>query len=107
MATLPSGTTSVIFIAQRTCDDALGYDRAASEMDLLAAQQPGYIGMDSVRGNDGLGITVSYWASETDAKSWRDNKEHALIRDAGRNRWYSEYSLHVATVTRSYDWQKT
>ena len=30
----------------------------------LSSQQPGFLGMDSVRGNDGLGITVSYWSSE-------------------------------------------
>lgn len=106
MATLPSGTISVIFVAQRTGSDAEGYDRAAHEMDMLAALQTGYIGMDSVRGQDGLGITVSYWVNDIAAKAWRDHPEHAAIRDAGRDRWYSEYSLHVAEVTRSYDWQK-
>lgn len=106
MATLPKGTVAVIFIAQRTLDDDAGYASAAAEMVALAEQQPGYIGMDSARGADGLGITVSYWASDTDAKAWRDNGEHALIRDAGRDRWYSHYDLHVAEVTRSYDWVK-
>ena len=40
------------------------------------------------------------------ASTWRDHPEHAAIRDAGRDRWYSDYSLHVAQVTRSYDWKK-
>ncbi len=96
----------MIFIAQRTVEDDAGYAAAAAAMDALAARQTGYVGMDSVRGADGLGITVSYWASDTDAKVWRDHPDHAAIRDAGRDRWYSEYSLHVAEVTRSYDWQK-
>jgi hypothetical protein len=30
--------------------------------------------------------------------------EHAAIRKAGRDRWYSWYDLHVASVGRSYDW---
>jgi heme-degrading monooxygenase HmoA len=107
MAQHPKGSVAVIFIAQRTSDDDAGYASAAAAMDALAAQQPGYIGMDSVRGPDGLGITVSYWASDTDAKAWRDHGEHALIRDAGRDRWYSHYSLHVGEITRSYDWQKS
>lgn len=96
----------MIFVAQRTADDAQGYSAAAAAMDVLAARQSGYLGMDSVRGTDGLGITVSYWASDTDAKMWRDHPEHKAIRDAGRDRWYSDYSLHVAEVMRSYDWQK-
>jgi heme-degrading monooxygenase HmoA len=107
MATHPQGTTAVIFIAQRTRDDDAGYSAAASAMHRLAMQQPGYLDMDSSRGPDGLGITVSYWASDTHAKAWRDHGEHALIRDAGRDRWYAHYSLHVAEVTRSYDWQKS
>lgn len=107
MAKHPKGSVAVIFIAQRTSDDDAGYTSAAAAMDALAAQQTGYIGVDSVRGPDGLGITVSYWASDADAKAWRDHGEHALIRDAGRDRWYNEYSLHVGEITRSYDWQKS
>lgn len=106
MVTHTKGSIAVIFVAQRTNMDAEGYARAAAAMDALAATQPGYIGMDSVRGEDGLGITVSYWASDSHAKAWRDDIEHAAIRDAGRDRWYSEYSLHVGEITRSYDWQK-
>jgi heme-degrading monooxygenase HmoA len=106
MATFPKGSTAVIFVAQRTDADAEGYAAAAEAMVALAEQQPGYLGMDSVRDAGGLGITVSYWASDAHAKAWRDHGEHALIRDVGRDRWYAHYSLHVGEVTRSYDWQK-
>ncbi|WP_395615008.1 antibiotic biosynthesis monooxygenase family protein [Sphingorhabdus sp.] len=106
MAKLNNGTISVIFVAQRTDLDPDGYAQAAALMDELAAQQAGYIGIDSVRGADGLGITVSYWTDEASANAWRDHPEHAAMRDAGRNRWYAHYSLHVAQVTRSYDWKK-
>lgn len=106
MAKLSNGTISVIFVAQRTDLDAYGYARADALMDELAAQQAGYIGIDSVRGADGLGITVSYWTDEASANAWRDHAEHTAMRDAGRNQWYAHYSLHVAQVTRSYDWKK-
>ena len=72
----------------------------------LATLQHGYLGIDSARDTNGLGITVSYWRTDADAKAWRDQPDHAAIRDAGRDRWYSGYSLHVAEVTRSYEWQK-
>ncbi len=106
MTTYPPGTIAVIFVAQRTGDDDAGYYAAAAQMDALAAQQSGYAGIDSVRREDGLGITVSYWADEAAAKAWRDHPEHAAIRDSGRARWYSHYSLHVAQIGRSYDWAK-
>jgi heme-degrading monooxygenase HmoA len=106
MATFPKGTAAVIFVAQRTVQDEEGYHSAAHAMDALAAEQPGYLAMESVRGTDGLGITVSYWQSDSAAKAWRDHPEHQAIRDAGRDRWYAHYSLQVAEVTRSYDWVK-
>jgi heme-degrading monooxygenase HmoA len=102
-----AGTIAVIFVAQRTKRDEAGYAIAAAEMNALAAQQPGYAGIDSVRGQDGFGITVSYWHDDDAAIAWRDHAEHAAIRDAGRDKWYSRYDLHVAAVTRSYDWGKS
>lgn len=107
MATLPTGSICVIFVAQRTTDDDEGYFAAAAAMDALAAQQDGYLGIDSVRASNGLSITVSYWASEAAAKAWRDQPDHAAIRERGRGMWYSSYSLHVASVERSYDWTKS
>lgn len=107
MATLPKGSISVIFVAQRTVDNGAGYEAAANAMNVLATRQPGFLGIDTVRAADGLGITISYWASDADAKAWRDHPDHAAIREKGRERWYSSYSLHVASVERSYDWTKT
>ena len=38
----------------------------------LAATQPGFLGIDSTRGDDGFGITVSYWRSEADIQKLTD-----------------------------------
>ncbi|MEE9434336.1 MAG: antibiotic biosynthesis monooxygenase [Sphingorhabdus sp.] len=106
MTNHPAGTIAVIFVAQRTGEDEAGYRAAAARMEELASRQPGYAGIDSVRQVAGLGITVSYWRDDGCAKAWRDNSEHTAIRELGRKKWYSDYSLHVAAITRSYDWQK-
>jgi len=97
MAKLSCGIISVIFVAQRTGLDADGYARAATMMNELAAQQVGYVGMDTVRGSDGLGITISYWTDEASAQAWRDHPEHAAIRDAGAT---------VGTVITACKWLK-
>ena len=54
---------AVIFSSLRTAEDDAGYDVTAERMAVLAAQMPGYLGIESARGADGLGITVSYWES--------------------------------------------
>jgi len=64
-AKLPDGPCyAVIFPNQRTGADDAGYAAAAQRMVELAADQPGFLGIDSARGADGFGITVSYWATQ-------------------------------------------
>lgn len=100
------GQIAVIFVSRRTPADEAGYAEAAEAMAALATRQPGYRGIDSARDADGLGITVSYWADEAAAIAWRDQPEHATIREAGRARWYEWYGMTIATVDRAYDWVK-
>lgn len=100
------GQVAVIFVSQRTDEDADGYSEAAGAMAALAAVQPGYAGVESVRDSGGLGITVSYWVDDASAKAWRDNPEHARIRDLGRARWYDWYVLEVTRVERGYRWSR-
>lgn len=106
MTKRPVGEIAVIFVTDVTGDDSSGYAAAAAAMEAIAEAQPGYRGMDSARGPDGFGITVSYWADEAAAVAWRKHDDHAAIRERGRGIWYRWYSLHVAAVTRSYDWAK-
>ena len=100
------GQVAVIFTAWRSGADQAGYAAAAASMNALAAQQPGYRGVDTARGDDGFGVTVSYWADEACAIAWRAHPDHAAVREAGRGRWYDAYDLHVAQVSRSYAWRR-
>lgn len=97
------GQIAVIFSSQRNGHDPIGYAAAAQAMDALAAAQPGYRGVASARGEDGFGITVSYWADDAAARAWRDHPAHAAVRDAGRTEWYDRYAVVVARVERGYD----
>lgn len=106
MAEDRSGQTAVMFISERTGDDPDGYAEAAARMDALAAQQPGYRGVDHVGNDQAQAITISYWADEASAIAWRKHPEHAEIREAGRGRWYKWYMLHVAEIGRSYSWER-
>jgi heme-degrading monooxygenase HmoA len=69
-------------------------------MDLLARQQPGFLGVESAR--EGVGITVSYWRDERAAQAWKQVAEHLVVQRAGRAVWYEDYRVRVATVVRDY-----
>ncbi len=101
-----TGQIAVIFMSHRRNADEAGYAAAASAMEALAACQPGFRGVDSVRGADGIGITVSYWADDAAAIAWRDQPDHAAIRDQGRARWYDRYRMTIARVERGYGWTR-
>ena len=96
---------AVIFASTRTPGDQ-GYAQMADRMVELAAQQPGYLGVESTRGADGFGITVSYWQTLDDISAWRHHAEHALARGQGRAQWYDAYALRISRVERSYGWER-
>ena len=102
-----NGEVAVIFSSTRNDADAEGYAAAAAAMAALAARQPGYRGVESVRGADGVGLTISYWADDAAARAWRDHPDHAATREMGRRRWYDSYRVTVCTVTRSYAWSRS
>ena len=89
---------AVIFTSVRTNQDAEGYSRTAERMMELAAQQPGYLGIESARGDDGMGIRVSYWDSLESIRKWREHAEHQLAQRDGKAKWYAEYRLCVCKV---------
>ncbi|MFF6879848.1 antibiotic biosynthesis monooxygenase family protein [Streptomyces sp. NPDC012474] len=92
---------AVVFTAVRTAGDN-GYAETGERMMRLAADQPGFLGVGSARGANGLGITVSYWRDEESIAAWRNHAEHILARARGRERWYASFALHVAEVERAY-----
>ncbi len=91
---------AVIFTSERT-EVGDGYAETTARMLALAAVQPGYLGVESAR--DGLGITVSYWASLEAIAAWKQNTEHLAAQEAGRTIWYSAYKTRICRVERDYE----
>jgi heme-degrading monooxygenase HmoA len=100
--TPPPPYYAVIFTSKRTAVDEEGYGRTAERMVELARQQPGFLGIDSVRGEDGVGITVAYWTDEAAIAQWREHLEHREAQALGRSKWYEAFQLRVCRVERAY-----
>ncbi len=97
---------AVIFTSQRTAEDPAGYAEAAAAMFALASTQPGFLGIETARGADGVGITVSYWESLEAIHAWRRHANHQVVQKLGREKWYRAYELRVARVERSYGFER-
>ena len=94
---------AVIFTSIRTDIDN-GYSDMAHKMIELAKQQDGFLGVESAR--DEIGITVSYWRDLESIKEWKDNAEHTIARNKGREIWYESFKTRIAKVELDYDFQK-
>lgn len=96
---------AVIFTSQRTDGDH-GYEAMAKQMVELASQQPGFLGAESVRDKNGIGITVSYWDSLEAIQQWKAHAAHQIAQEKGKQQWYQCYSVRVCKVEREYDFEK-
>jgi heme-degrading monooxygenase HmoA len=92
---------AVIFTSQRTEGDR-GYDAMAARMVELGTSFDGFLGIESVRGADGLGVTVSYWRDEASILAWKRDEEHQKAQRGGKESWYEQYEVRIAKVERAY-----
>lgn len=93
---------AVIFTSIRNEETDQTYNQMAQAMSALAEQQPGFLGVESARNSDGLGITVSYWDSLDAIKFWRNNSAHQVAQQKGREIWYGSYTARICKVEREY-----
>lgn len=98
-STPPTPYYAVIFTSERTQGD-YGYADMAARMLELAAEQPGYLGVESA--HSGLGITVSYWDSREAIAAWKQNTEHLAAQQHGQANWYSAYTVRICRVEHEY-----
>jgi heme-degrading monooxygenase HmoA len=92
---------AVIFTSKRTEGDR-GYGAMAQRMVELGSRYEGFLGIESARGADGVGITVSYWRDEAAILAWKRDTEHEKAQRAGQQTWYSHYTVRIAKVERAY-----
>ncbi len=93
---------AVIFTSKRNSSDDHGYGVIAQRMVDLGSRYAGFLGIESARGPDGVGITVSYWRDEAAILAWTRDPEHEKAQLAGQHNWYADYHVRVAKVERAY-----
>ena len=78
-----------------------GYQATADRMMELATSRDGFLGVDTVRGADGQGITVSYWRDPEASAAWRADAEHVEAQRRGVAEWYSAYTIDAGWMVRT------
>ncbi len=83
---------------------APGYAEMSARMEEKASKMPGFLGMESVREEEGHGITVSYWRSREDIERWREESAHRGAQARGKQEWYSGFRIQIAKVEEERKW---
>jgi heme-degrading monooxygenase HmoA len=92
---------AAIFTSRRT-ESEHGYGKMTEKMFEMASRQSGFLGAESARTPDGLGITVSYWTTPDAIAAWKANAEHQAAQQGGKKVWYADYMIRIAKVERAY-----
>lgn len=96
---------AVIFTSHLS-NNTTDYSTVADEMEELAKQQPGFLGVESARDHSGLGITISYWESLDAIENWKQNALHKEAKKRGREQWYENFHLRICLVEKEFKFHR-
>ncbi len=92
---------AVVFSSIRT-EENEGY----VEMDELiyteVENNPGYLGHEGARQQDGFGIHISYWKDLESIKNWKENSLHKRAKSLGKEKWYKSFKTRICKVEKEY-----
>lgn len=77
------------------------YRDVAQRMEKLASEQPGFLGVTSVRDPSGVGITLSYWKDLESIEAWKNNSQHLEAQRLGKKRFYKWFRVEISRCERT------
>lgn len=80
------------------------YLEAAKRMRPLAEKIDGFVSVERFESltEPGKLLSLSVWRDEKALESWRKLPEHRAMQRLGRERYFADYRLRVAEVSRDY-----
>ena len=91
---------AVIFRARTDRPDP-NYDEMVAQMRRLAFERYGCRDFIAVTEGD-REIAISYWDDEEAIRAWKNDPDHALAQQRGRDSWYAGYTVQVVEIKREY-----
>jgi heme-degrading monooxygenase HmoA len=83
-----------------------GYEARAEEMLRRAEAMPGFVEFKSFAAPDGERVSIIQFESADAQRAWAEDAEHRVAQRQGRESFYDEYRIVVATVTSDHSWPR-
>ena len=95
---------AVIFEVWPKAEHKQDYFNTAAELRPLLEDIDGFISVERFQSltESGKILSVSFWRDETAVQRWRENVQHREAQQQGRNSFFKDYRLRVASVIRDY-----
>ena len=78
------------------------YEETANRMVELVSAMPGFLGMEYAP-TEGGELLVARFESHEALAEWRNQPEHRIAQQLGREKFFAKYRIDVCEPVRSYD----
>lgn len=95
---------AVIFKAQVGQQDEQ-YQQSVARMRELAFAKYGCLDFIAVTEGE-QELAISYWPDQQSIQKWKQDTEHTLAQQFGRDKWYQSYTVQVVEIKREYSHNK-
>lgn len=89
-----------VFRSRLRPEHAAEFQALADEMLEIARAMPGFLSYKVYKAEDGERCSIIEFESPDHLRAWREHPDHRAAQRLGRQRFYQEYTLHVAEPTR-------
>lgn len=89
-----------VFRSRLRDDRAAEFQELAGRMLETARSMPGFVSYKVYVAADGERCSIIEFESHDELRAWREHPDHRAAQQLGRERYYQEYSLHVARPER-------
>jgi heme-degrading monooxygenase HmoA len=80
------------------------YEATSAKMVELVSAMPGFLGMDYGE-SEGRELLIARFESHEALRIWREQPDHVLAQQLGRERFFAHYRIEVCELVRSYEFQ--
>lgn len=90
-----AGQIVTVFRSRLRDDAGPGYGPTADEMEQLGRSMPGFVDFKAFTADDGERLALTTFADAESQRAWRLQVDHQAAQQAGRDHWYTSYTLQV------------
>ena len=103
---LAEGQLMTVFRSRRRGESESTYQRLSEELQAAARSVPGFVDFKSFVAEDGEQVSLVTFANLEAHQVWRNDPRHRKAMKAGREEFYSQYSIQVGECTHVSQWSR-